>query len=365
MPTISLCMIVRDEEAMLPDFLGSVAGCFDQFVAVDTGSRDGTVAILRGAGAEVHDMVWPDDFAAARNESLRHATGEWVLVLDADEFPTAGFRHELRAFVERPGLGAGVILRHDEQKNGIVRTPWTLRLFRSSPDIRYRCRIHEDASDSIKAMLARRGEAIGRLSTPVRHVGYRAERMDAKDKAARDERLLRLAVADDPSDLYSRYKLLELYRFWGNAASMAPVAAECRALIERGVPLAPAHIAGDLVEMMRAALYPGEAAAGLAFLTAMAPVAGHTGHYHLAVASLLEDRGSSAAAGHFARALELAPGDPAQTFIETRALTGLTRLALAAGDLTGAKRHAGAAFQVAPDDAEVQLAMQVLAGVPG
>ena len=73
----------------------------------------------------------------------------------------------------------------------------------------------------------------------------------------------------------------------------------------------------------------------------------------------------AAAAGHFAPALRLAPGDPAQALIETRALTGLTRLALAAGDFAAAKRHASAAARVAPDDAEVRLALQVLAGVPG
>ena len=95
-------------------------------------------------------------------------------------------------------------------------------------------------------MLAARGEAVGLVSTPVRHVGYRAERMAAKDKAARDERLLTLALADDPDDLYSRYKLLELYRFWGRPAKMAPVARQCRAVIERGVPITPGHIAGDL-----------------------------------------------------------------------------------------------------------------------
>ena len=117
MPSISICMIVRNEERLLPEFLKGIEGCFDQLVVVDTGSRDGTVDIMTAAGAEVHAMPWQDDFALARNESLRHARGEFVLVLDADEFATPAFRDELRATVTDTGVGAATIHRADEQRH--------------------------------------------------------------------------------------------------------------------------------------------------------------------------------------------------------------------------------------------------------
>src|ERR1700733_750270 len=101
MASISLCMIVRDEEAMLGDCLASVRGVVDDVVVVDTGSRDATKRIAVEGGARVFDFVGCDDFAAARNESPRHARGQWVLVLDADERLAPGSAAVLRATLAR------------------------------------------------------------------------------------------------------------------------------------------------------------------------------------------------------------------------------------------------------------------------
>jgi tetratricopeptide (TPR) repeat protein len=82
---ISLSMIVKNEEATLGHCLGSIRSLVGEMVVVDTGSTDGTIEIAKGFGARVHRYQWSDDFSAARNEALRHVTGDWVLVLDADE----------------------------------------------------------------------------------------------------------------------------------------------------------------------------------------------------------------------------------------------------------------------------------------
>src|SRR6516225_959689 len=78
-------MIVRDEERYLAGCLESVADLVDEIIVVDTGSTDSTPDIARRFGARVSHFQWVDDFSAARNESLRHATGEWIFWLDADE----------------------------------------------------------------------------------------------------------------------------------------------------------------------------------------------------------------------------------------------------------------------------------------
>ena len=83
--TISLCMIVRDEAATLAQCLDSVEGVVDEIIVVDTGSTDATGEIAARYQARVYYLDWPDDFAAARNVSLAHATEDWVLVLDAEE----------------------------------------------------------------------------------------------------------------------------------------------------------------------------------------------------------------------------------------------------------------------------------------
>src|SRR5262249_33980822 len=101
-PRVSLCMIVRDEEANLPACLASAADLVDEVVVVDTGSTDRTREVAARFGARVFDFPWVDDFAAARNESLRHATGDWVFWMDADDRLDEDNRGRLR------GLFAGL-----------------------------------------------------------------------------------------------------------------------------------------------------------------------------------------------------------------------------------------------------------------
>ena len=73
------------KQAHLPTSLGSVADLVDEIVVVDTGSTDGTAAVAARCGARVYPFTWVDSFAAARNESLRHARGDWIFWLDGDE----------------------------------------------------------------------------------------------------------------------------------------------------------------------------------------------------------------------------------------------------------------------------------------
>ena len=83
--TISLCMIVKNEEKYMEQCLNSVKDIVDEIIIVDTGSTDKTREIAKRFNAKIYDFKWIDDFSAARNESLKHAARDWVLVLDADE----------------------------------------------------------------------------------------------------------------------------------------------------------------------------------------------------------------------------------------------------------------------------------------
>src|SRR3989338_2535121 len=83
--TISLCMITKNEEKYLEQCLNSVKAFVDEVVIVDTGSIDKTKEIAKRFNAKIYDFKWVDDFSAARNESLKYATKDWILVLDADE----------------------------------------------------------------------------------------------------------------------------------------------------------------------------------------------------------------------------------------------------------------------------------------
>jgi glycosyltransferase involved in cell wall biosynthesis len=93
-------MILKNEERNLPACLASGAGLAEDLVIVDTGSNDRTVEIAHQHGATIVHFPWVDSFAAARNESLRHARGEWVFWLDADDRLDTGNQERMRRLIQ-------------------------------------------------------------------------------------------------------------------------------------------------------------------------------------------------------------------------------------------------------------------------
>ena len=84
-PTLSLCMIVKNEEKFLPQCLESVKDVVDEMVIVDTGSTDRTVEIAERYGAQIYHHAWQNSFSEARNYGLQFATCDWIFQLDGDE----------------------------------------------------------------------------------------------------------------------------------------------------------------------------------------------------------------------------------------------------------------------------------------
>ncbi|MDE7323039.1 MAG: glycosyltransferase [Lachnospiraceae bacterium] len=85
MPTISLCMIVKNEEMHIARCLDSVAGLVDEMIIIDTGSTDRTVEIVSGYTSKVFTHPWKDDFSDARNESFSRAAMDYCMWMDADD----------------------------------------------------------------------------------------------------------------------------------------------------------------------------------------------------------------------------------------------------------------------------------------
>ena len=102
--TLSVCMIVKDEEDRIARCLASLKPVADEIIIVDTGSTDRTKDIARAFGAQVFDFPWANDFSAARNYSMSRARGRWILVHDADEVISPRDYGKLRAI-----LGSGAL----------------------------------------------------------------------------------------------------------------------------------------------------------------------------------------------------------------------------------------------------------------
>ncbi len=164
---------------------------------VDTGSVDGTVALAEARGAKVSHFEWCDDFAAARNASLDEATGDFVLVLDADErvLDPAPWRAIMQA---EPAEGRATVylplIQNVDAAGHSLGADHMVRLWRRRPELRFVGRVHE------------RLEGIPRLRQVyddrlcILHLGYDPALKQARGKGARNRRLLQAELLERPED---------------------------------------------------------------------------------------------------------------------------------------------------------------------
>lgn len=208
---LSLCMIVKNEERHLPGCLASVRDLVDEIVVVDTGSSDRTIEIAESFGAKVYHFQWIDDFAAARNESLRHATGDWILYLDADERIAEAEHWKVRKAIGS-GAAYGAYLLRIVGQIGVGESSQTKahtypRLFRNSPKIRFDGAVHEQIASS----LLRAGMTAGYCDAVIHHLGYAVGPEEEKAKYERNLRLLEEQARRNPDHFFTRFNLGRTY----------------------------------------------------------------------------------------------------------------------------------------------------------
>ncbi|QVV66644.1 TPR domain-containing glycosyltransferase [Synechococcus sp. LA31] len=214
---LSLSMIVRDEAAQIEACLRSVQGFADELVVVDTGSTDNTVALAQAMGARVEQIEWPGDFAPARNQALQFVSGDWVLVLDADEQLRPEAMAPLRALMAQPDVLVINLLRHER---GAVQSPYSnvSRLFRRHPAIRWSRAYHSMVDDSVAALLQREPQwRIADCPEPALiHDGYRPELLAQGNKPQRLREAMEAELQERPGDPYASAKLGSLEVAEGN-----------------------------------------------------------------------------------------------------------------------------------------------------
>ncbi len=207
--TLSLCMIVRNEQEFLPDCLESVKTIVNQIVIVDTGSDDNGVEIAKKYGAEVHYFKWCDDFSVARNESIKYASCDWILWMDADERLLPESIPEIKRLLryEKKPLIYKVHIRNLMQDGQNYTLSNAHRLFNNHKGIGFSGRIHEQVSPSVKKLKGEERDS----NINLYHIGYSFEEEKAAKKLARNRKLLIKMVKESPKSAYAHFTLAQNY----------------------------------------------------------------------------------------------------------------------------------------------------------
>jgi len=225
--TISLCIITKNEEKYLEQCLNSVKYLADEIIMVDTGSTDNTKEIAKTFNAKIFDFKWQDDFSAARNESLRHATKEWILVLDADEViekqelnkiknavenaesNVAGFQLEQRSYINNFFEGS---IKNDSGFGLVKDYPFYIphflvRLFRNKLGLYFKHKIHELIEDSI----IQKNLKYKKIDVVLHHFGSLKDINLVSDKIGQYSKMILRQLGEEPGNARYNYQAARMY----------------------------------------------------------------------------------------------------------------------------------------------------------
>jgi len=191
MPMISLAMMVKNEEEMLPASLESIAPWVDEIIVVDTGSTDRTVEIAESFGAKVYHHPWQRHFSLHRNQSIGYCTGDWVFILDADEILEPGSGEVLRRAAAEARSDAVSAIVHSVYDHGRGQgANISNRLIRNNGRIHYEGRVHN---------LLVGHESTEAWPVYIFHKGYNLAAEAQGAKFERTSALLKEDIAENPT----------------------------------------------------------------------------------------------------------------------------------------------------------------------
>ncbi|NRD79495.1 glycosyltransferase [Bacillus sp. BRMEA1] len=207
MSSISLCMIVKNEEQFLENCLNSVKDVVSEMIIVDTGSEDRTIEIAKKYGATIVETEWKNDFASARNLGIEQARGEWILFLDADEEINKDSIPELKMWAEYQDADAYFlrVYNHFGEKGKEASVNPTIRMFRNRKEHYFIGPIHEQIAESIQ--LANPDARFVMTNVCIDHYGYSPSIRSKKNKTARNIKLLEKELEKNPNNAFHLYNI--------------------------------------------------------------------------------------------------------------------------------------------------------------
>ena len=196
-------MIVKNEAENLTPCIHAVKAAVDEIIVVDTGSTDNTKERAAQSGAKVFDFVWCDDFSAARNESIRHATGDYILWLDADDrvdpSEVEKIRQLKRMFPSKKNQAYYLVVNSQSPVDGETLFH-QMRIFPNIRGARFEGRIHEQ----IFHIIGRMGVQFVQTDIMIRHIGYPDASVVIK-KSERNLKIIEKELEVNPDHLILHY----------------------------------------------------------------------------------------------------------------------------------------------------------------
>jgi len=202
-PTISLCMMVKNEEELLPQCLDSLKTAVDEIIVVDTGSTDRTVEIAESYGAKVYHHPWENDFSKHRNQSIQYASNDWILIMDADEEFFLEDAVNIKRTIKDSNTDFLYLKCYDLEKTGKVHGVFNqIRLFRNGLGMQYANQVHNQL------------ETVGKgayCKLKFRHYGYDLSPERMHQKHLRTTTMLQQKIKEYPEDPYLHQQLAASY----------------------------------------------------------------------------------------------------------------------------------------------------------
>ncbi|MGG1725250.1 glycosyltransferase [Bacillus paranthracis] len=198
---LSLVMIVKDEEKNIERCINHVKEYVDEIIVADTGSTDKTISILEKFPVRVVSVEWNDNFSDARNLAIEHSTGDWILMLDADETITYFDKEIIQEFIKKERIGV-IKCKSEFEYQGSKKESFSYisRLF--PRHVRFFGIIHEQLDSDLERY---------KIPIHIDHTGYYK-----LDKTSRNIPLLLKVLAEQENNPYYNFQLAREYRNIGD-----------------------------------------------------------------------------------------------------------------------------------------------------
>lgn len=197
---VTVALMVKNEKQNLIETIPFFKNHFEEVVIIDTGSTDGTVEYLNNQEIKFKQAKWNYNFSEIRNKLIEESTGDYILMLDADERIDEEFVARMREAIEEKEAAYKVKIVNITDSNKMNVSHINIRLFKNDGLFYYEGNIHEQLKHPIGLVPVEAGLTL-------KHYGYRSEIVKTKGKRKRNMRIIEMELKKNPNDPFHNFNM--------------------------------------------------------------------------------------------------------------------------------------------------------------